>query len=247
MLRRISQVWVVHVPVKLDETADDSIKEDPKEAFPIPSFSPIPSNSALVYGQDNVEPMLAPETELNLIFDCLVPSSSPASSASPSPPAWQSCPTVAMQPGCFAADPPKCTNPPASLIGNKRCIWTAEEDAFIDRAVRFRGLRWKAIAEMLPGRSETGCRKRWMRCQQRRLAARGIKVSRMSDVVANVHNVGAMRTRKPPSSQPPPEVELWSGSGREQSGLELAWAHAPSACARPRPLAPVPNALPVAH
>ena len=28
--------------------------------------------------------------------------------------------------------------------------------------VRMRGLRWKAVAELLPGRTESGCRNRWV-------------------------------------------------------------------------------------
>ena len=30
----------------------------------------------------------------------------------------------------------------------------------IDHAVRMRGLRWRAVAELLPGRTESGCRNR---------------------------------------------------------------------------------------
>ena len=39
-------------------------------------------------------------------------------------------------------------------------MWTHEEDLTIDHAVRMRGLRWKAVAELLPGRTESGCRNR---------------------------------------------------------------------------------------
>jgi len=39
-------------------------------------------------------------------------------------------------------------------------MWTEEEDRIIDYAVRFQGLRWKAVAAMLPGRTDSGCRNR---------------------------------------------------------------------------------------
>lgn len=39
-------------------------------------------------------------------------------------------------------------------------MWTQEEDDVIDHAVRMRGLRWRAVAELLPGRTESGCRNR---------------------------------------------------------------------------------------
>ena len=63
-------------------------------------------------------------------------------------------------------------------------MWTAEEDLIIDHAVRVRGLRWKAIAELLPGRTESGCRNRWVRSQERVFAAAGLHVHGAAAVFA---------------------------------------------------------------
>ena len=46
-------------------------------------------------------------------------------------------------------------------------MWTEAEDNLIDTAVRHHKLRWKAIAAMLPGRTESGCRNRWVRNMER--------------------------------------------------------------------------------
>ena len=55
-------------------------------------------------------------------------------------------------------------------------MWTPEEDNIIDMAVRMQGLTWKAIAKLLPGRTESGCRNRWVRNQERAFAAAGMNV-----------------------------------------------------------------------
>ena len=63
-------------------------------------------------------------------------------------------------------------------------MWTAEEDLTIDHAVRIRGLRWKAVAALLPGRTESGCRNRWVRNQEREFAAAGLAVHGAAAVFA---------------------------------------------------------------
>ena len=88
-------------------------------------------------------------------------------------------------------------------------MWTTEEDLTIDHAVRpspnpnpdpdpgpspspnpepdqvrMRGLRWKAVAALLPGRTESGCRNRWVRNQEREFAAAGLHVHGAAAVFA---------------------------------------------------------------
>ena len=72
---------------------------------------------------------------------------------------------------------------------------TAEEDLIIDIGVRVQGLRWRAIAEKLPGRSESGCRNRWVRNQQRLLAQAGQPVQGTRAVCAALAAAGMMRQR----------------------------------------------------
>ena len=50
--------------------------------------------------------------------------------------------------------------------------------------VRMRGLRWKAVAALLPGRTESGCRNRWVRNQEREFAAAGLHVHGAAAVFA---------------------------------------------------------------
>ena len=78
-----------------------------------------------------------------------------------------------------------CDAPPAASTGSVLLpkepgkhgdMWTADEDKTIDNALRVRGLRWKAIAALLPGRTESGCRNRWVRNQERVFAAAGLQV-----------------------------------------------------------------------
>ena len=63
-------------------------------------------------------------------------------------------------------------------------MWTPEEDNIIDMAVRMQGLTWKAIAKLLPGRTESGCRNRWVRNQEREFAAAGLAVHGAAAVFA---------------------------------------------------------------
>ena len=57
------------------------------------------------------------------------------------------------------------------------------------------GLRWRAIAEKLPGRSESGCRNRWVRNQQRLLAQAGQPVQGTRAVCEALAAAGMMRQR----------------------------------------------------
>jgi hypothetical protein len=72
-------------------------------------------------------------------------------------------------------------------------MWTPEEDRIIDHAVRFQDLRWKAIAALLPGRTDSGCRNRWVRNQQRVLSAMGSPAKGTADVLAALRSCDSMR------------------------------------------------------
>mmetsp|Transcript_24393 Transcript_24393/g.78679 ORF Transcript_24393/g.78679 Transcript_24393/m.78679 type:complete len:396 (+) Transcript_24393:211-1398(+) len=78
-------------------------------------------------------------------------------------------------------------------------MWTAEEDRIIDHAVRFQDLRWKAIAALLPGRTESGCRNRWLRNQQRILTALGVPAKGTADVFAALRSRDGMHRLECPS------------------------------------------------
>jgi len=71
-------------------------------------------------------------------------------------------------------------------------MWTPEEDQIIDHAVRIQGLRWRAIATMLPGRTDSGCRNRWVRSQERQLAAEGVPVHGAAEVFAALRAAGKL-------------------------------------------------------
>mmetsp|Transcript_2043 Transcript_2043/g.6127 ORF Transcript_2043/g.6127 Transcript_2043/m.6127 type:complete len:395 (-) Transcript_2043:279-1463(-) len=59
--------------------------------------------------------------------------------------------------------------------------WTTQEVDLICQGVR-RGLRWKEIASMLPGRSESSCRNRWVRHKQKELSGMGVPPAKTVDV-----------------------------------------------------------------
>ena len=50
---------------------------------------------------------------------------------------------------------PRAPAPEPADTGKHGDMWTAEEDQIIDQGVRLQGLRWKAIAALLPGRRIT--------------------------------------------------------------------------------------------
>jgi hypothetical protein len=83
-------------------------------------------------------------------------------------------------------------------------MWTAEEDRIIDHAVRFQDLRWKAIAALLPGRTDSGCRNRWVRNQQRILSAMGVPAKGAADVLA------ALRLRDGTQAHAPHEAVAYA-------------------------------------
>merc|ERR1712226_1773635 len=47
-----------------------------------------------------------------------------------------------------------------------RAVWTEEEDELILEGVRIHGLKWRTIVEVLPGRSDSAARNRWLRLQK---------------------------------------------------------------------------------
>ncbi|EOD05629.1 hypothetical protein EMIHUDRAFT_220085 [Emiliania huxleyi CCMP1516] len=60
--------------------------------------------------------------------------------------------------------------------------WSADEDRAIDEDRD--GLRWKAIAAKLQGRSDSSCRNRWLRQRQRELAALGTECKTAGQIFA---------------------------------------------------------------
>lgn len=106
--------------------------------------------------------------------------------------------------GCIAADLParpvhcKPSSSKAQIQalaeeqGKHGDMWTPEEDQIIDVAVRIQGLRWRAIAAMLPGRTDSGCRNRWVRSQERQFAAAGIPVHGAAEVFAALRAAGKL-------------------------------------------------------
>ena len=82
-------------------------------------------------------------------------------------------------------------------------MWTAEEDEMIDRGVRLEGLRWREIAARLPGRTESGCRNRWVRTQERQLAAAGMPVRGAAEVFAALRAASLMPAKRARHNPPP--------------------------------------------
>mmetsp|Transcript_70671 Transcript_70671/g.117390 ORF Transcript_70671/g.117390 Transcript_70671/m.117390 type:complete len:386 (-) Transcript_70671:151-1308(-) len=93
-------------------------------------------------------------------------------------------------------------------------MWTAEEDRIIDEGVRLQGLKWRAIAAMLPGRTDSGCRNRWVRTQERLLAAQGRPVHGAAEVFAVLRELGQLQQPRPPTS-------ARRGPKADQSGSSL--------------------------
>jgi len=80
-------------------------------------------------------------------------------------------------------------------------MWTAEEDRIIDTGVRVQRLKWRAIAEMLPGRTDSGCRNRWVRTQQRLLASAGTPVRGAAGVFLALRQSGMLNDPPPPAEE----------------------------------------------
>jgi len=98
----------------------------------------------------------------------------------------------AMLVQCCVSGAASPSGPLAEEGGKHGDMWTPEEDHIIDIAVRIQGLRWRAIAAMLPGRTDSGCRNRWVRSQERRLAALGTPVHGAAEVFAALRAAGQM-------------------------------------------------------
>jgi len=77
--------------------------------------------------------------------------------------------------------------------GRNGDMWTAQEDELIDDCVRNRGLKWRAVAALLPGRTDSGCRNRWVRTQERLLAAAGTTVHGAAEVFAALRAAGQLK------------------------------------------------------
>jgi len=88
-------------------------------------------------------------------------------------------------------------------------MWTEEEDRYIDHAVRVEHLKWRAIAANLPGRTESGCRNRWVRNKRQQLANIGVQCAsaqEVSEALAALEGVriGRPAAAAPPAAAPPP-------------------------------------------
>ena len=53
------------------------------------------------------------------------------------------------------------------------------------------GPMWRNIAQLLPGRTHSGCRNRWVRMQERRLAQAGVHVTGATGVMDVLRRIGA--------------------------------------------------------
>ena len=80
-------------------------------------------------------------------------------------------PGLEPEPASASASPG--TASPQRIVGSDhgRSMWTADEDAIIREGVRRLGCKWRKVAALLPGRSDSSVRNRWMRLQKERGAA----------------------------------------------------------------------------
>lgn len=79
-------------------------------------------------------------------------------------------------------------------------MWSWRETQTIEEGVR-KGLKWKAIAALLPGRSDSSCRNRWLRKKQKELAMAGINVRNAAEVVAACRRVGLLGPYNPQGAE----------------------------------------------
>ena len=89
-------------------------------------------------------------------------------------PAVLTAPSVAA--AANSAAPQPGPGPDASTTGPRgadhgRSQWTAEEDMTIADGVATYGCKWRQIAALLPGRTDSSVRNRWVRLQQQKAAA----------------------------------------------------------------------------
>eukprot|EP00308_Calcidiscus_leptoporus_P004731 CAMPEP_0119358786 /NCGR_PEP_ID=MMETSP1334-20130426/6875_1 /TAXON_ID=127549 /ORGANISM="Calcidiscus leptoporus, Strain RCC1130" /LENGTH=507 /DNA_ID=CAMNT_0007373339 /DNA_START=90 /DNA_END=1613 /DNA_ORIENTATION=- len=80
-----------------------------------------------------------------------------------------------------------------------RAMWTAYEDALIEEGVRRFGCKWRQIAGLLPGRSDSSVRNRWMRLQKEHAAVRSSDESTSPVITPPLH---------PLTSAPPMVIPL---------------------------------------
>lgn len=94
----------------------------------------------------------------------------------------------AFAPGCSGSKggAPKISS---SKYGD---MWDRQEDERIESGVIRYGLLFRAIAAEMPGRTVSAVRNRWLRNQQKRLAARGIHVSGAPEVFAALRESGEL-------------------------------------------------------
>eukprot|EP00908_Phaeocystis_cordata_P022498 Transcript_4912.p2 GENE.Transcript_4912~~Transcript_4912.p2 ORF type:complete len:462 (-),score=168.09 Transcript_4912:430-1686(-) len=118
-------------------------------------------------------------------------------------------------------------------------MWTPEEDNIIDMAVRMQGLTWKAIAKLLPGRTESGCRNRWVRNQERAFAAAGMNVVGAAAVFAALN-----ATRAAAGGQPAPAGQAMPQQLLPPQGMQPPPQQLPPIAASTPQTAPPPGAMP---
>jgi hypothetical protein len=78
----------------------------------------------------------------------------------------------------------------ASRARAPSCIWKPEEDAKLTAAVKELGPKWARVAEMVPGRTDKQCRKRWVDCLDPNLERRGWTVEEDTKLTDAVNKCG---------------------------------------------------------
>ena len=121
-----------------------------------------------------------------------LPGGAPHAPAAAAPPPATA---TALVPAPAPAAPAAETAMEEAVEGRGGDMWTAEEDRTIDEGVRLEGLRWREVAEKLPGRTASGCRNRWVRTQERNFAADGRAVRGAVAVFAALRAEGRISKR----------------------------------------------------
>jgi hypothetical protein len=113
------------------------------------------------------------------------------------------------------------------------CRWTEDEDEIIDRAVAEQGHAWRNIALLLPGRTHSGCRNRWVRLQERRLAQAGMHVTGATGVMDVLRRIGVTYVSDGHGATPNPAERDAEAAGTENGTEESLDAHTPTSTASP--------------